>query len=214
MHKNGESEEQASAVPLEILRAYIAEVGEKYRRETQAKRHEPFVPAELIPYIADTYVNNRQIDARTAEKNGELTSMTARQLLATLRLAQAHAKVHWRDEVTAGDVDEALRLVYMSKASVLESEEPSNRREDVLSVVYAVVRELFVGKGVDVMDVGEVERFVMRKGFSQIQLEVRKGGEMHCRSVFSITRILMCGCSRMIIRDWRLFGVFVGISFL
>lgn len=214
MHKNGESEEQASAVPLEILRAYIAEVGEKYRRETQAKRHEPFVPAELIAYIADTYVNNRQIDARTAEKNGELTSMTARQLLATLRLAQAHAKVHWRDEVTAGDVDEALRLVYMSKASVLESEEPSNRREDVLSVVYAVVRELFVGKGVDVMDVGEVERFVMRKGFSQIQLEVRKGGEMHCRSVSSITRILMCGCSRMIIRDWRLFGVFVGISFL
>ena len=214
MHKNGESEEQASAVPLEILRAYIAEVGEKDRRETQAKRHEPFVPAELIAYIADTYVNNRQIDARTAEKNGELTSMTARQLLATLRLAQAHAKVHWRDEVTAGDVDEALRLVYMSKASVLESEEPSNRREDVLSVVYAVVRELFVGKGVDVMDVGEVERFVMRKGFSQIQLEVRKGGEMHCRSVFSITRILMCGCSRMIIRDWRLFGVFVGISFL
>ena len=201
-------------MPLEILRAYIAEVGEKYRRETQAKRHEPFVPAELIAYIADTYVNNRQIDARTAEKNGELTSMTARQLLATLRLAQAHAKVHWRDEVTAGDVDEALRLVYMSKASVLESEEPSNRREDVLSVVYAVVRELFVGKGVDVMDVGEVERFVMRKGFSQIQLEVRKGGEMHCRSVSSITRILMCGCSRMIIRDWRLFGVFVGISFL
>ena len=172
------------------------------------------MPAELIPYIADTYVNNRQIDARTAEKNGELTSMTARQLLSTLRLAQAHAKVHLRDEVTAGDVDEALRLVYMSKASVLESEEPSNRREDVLSVVYAVVRELFVGKGVDVMDVGEVERFVMRKGFSQIQLEVRKGGEMHCRSVFSITRILMCGCSRMIIRDWRLFGVFVGISFL
>ena len=172
------------------------------------------MPAELIAYIADTYVNNRQIDARTAEKNGELTSMTARQLLATLRLAQAHAKVHWRDEVTAGDVDEALRLVYMSKASVLESEEPSNLREDVLSVVYAVVRELFGGEGVDVMDVGEGEWLGMRKGFSQIQLEVRKGGEMHCRSVSSITRILMCGCSRMIIRDWRLFGVFVGISFL
>ena len=114
----------------------------------------------------------------------------------------------------AEDVDEALRLVYMSKASVLESEEPSNRREDVLSVVYAVVRELFVGKGVDVMDVGEVERFVMRKGFSQIQLEVRDGGEMHCRSVFSTTRILMCGCSQMIILDWRLFGVFVRISIL
>lgn len=29
VHKNGESEEQASAVPLEILRAYIAEVGEE-----------------------------------------------------------------------------------------------------------------------------------------------------------------------------------------
>lgn len=29
VHKNGESEEQSTAVPLEILRAYIAEVGEE-----------------------------------------------------------------------------------------------------------------------------------------------------------------------------------------
>ena len=67
---------------------------------------------------------------------------------------------------------------------------------------------------VEVMAVGVGARFGMRTGFSQILLVVREGGEMHCRSVFSITRILMCGCSRMIIRDWRLFGMFVGISFL
>lgn len=132
------------------------------------------MPRELIPYIADTYVNNRQMDAKTAEKNGELTTMTARQLLSTLRLAQAHAKLHFRDEVTTADVDEALRLVYMSKASVLDTEDSKNRREDVLSAVYAVVREYFVAKGVDTLEVEEVEKYVGRKGFSQIQLEVRK----------------------------------------
>ena len=64
-----------------------------------------------MPYIADTYVNNRQMDVKAAEKNGEFATMTARQLLSILRLAQAHAKLYFREEVKMEDVDEALRLV-------------------------------------------------------------------------------------------------------
>ena len=75
-----------------------------------------------MPYIADTYATNRQMDSSQAKKNGEFASMTARQLLSILRLAQAHAKLYFRDVVRMEDVDEALRLVYMSKASVLETE--------------------------------------------------------------------------------------------
>lgn len=53
------------------------------------------IPDDLISYIADTYVNSRQIDFKAAKKNDELFAMTARQLLSTLRLAQAHAKLHF-----------------------------------------------------------------------------------------------------------------------
>ena len=91
------------------------------------------IPEDLIPYIADTYVNSRQIDLKASKQNDELFAMTARQLLSTLRLAQAHAKLYFREKVTADDVEEALRLVYMSKASVVEVEEVKGRPEDIMS---------------------------------------------------------------------------------
>ena len=98
--------------------------------------------------------------------------MTARQLLSTLRLAQAHAKIHLRDEVNTTDVEEALRLVYMSKASVLSTDDTTNRREDVLSAVFAVIREYFVSTEREQVEVSELETVVARKGFTVMQLQV------------------------------------------
>ena len=98
--------------------------------------------------------------------------MTARQLLSTLRLAQAHAKVHMRDEVTTEDVEEALRLVYMSKASIIDTEDSKNKREDVLSSVYAVIREFFVANEVTEVKMEKLEAYVVRKGYSAMQLQV------------------------------------------
>lgn len=126
----------------------------------------------MISYIADTYVSNRQLDLKTAEKNGEYTTMTARQLLSILRLSQAHARIHFRDEVTTEDVEEALRLVYMSKASIVDTEDSKNKREDVLSSVYAVIREFFVANEVSKVKVEKLEPYVVRKGYTAMQLQV------------------------------------------
>ena len=82
-----------------------------------------------MPYIADTYVNNRQMDVKAAEKNGEFATMTARQLLSILRLAQAHAKLYFRDVVRMEDVDEALRLVPPTILSLEQSLEFINDDE-------------------------------------------------------------------------------------
>lgn len=138
----------------------------------QAQQHQPFIPNELISYIADSYVCNRQLDLKTAEKNGEYTSMTARQLLSTLRLAQAHAKVHFRDIVTTDDIEEALRLVYMSKASIIDTEDSKNKREDVLSSVYAIIREYFIANEITSVKLDKLEPYVTRKGYSSMQLQV------------------------------------------
>ena len=130
------------------------------------------IPDDLISYIADTYVNSRQIDFKAAKKNDELFAMTARQLLSTLRLAQAHAKLHFRDMVTADDVEEALRLVYMSKASVVEADDIKGKPDDVLSSIFAIIREYCVAKEHTSIEVDEIQRYVARKGYSAMQFEV------------------------------------------
>ena len=98
--------------------------------------------------------------------------MTARQLLSTLRLAQAHAKLHFREEVTTGDVEEALRLVYMSRASVVEVDEAKNKPEDVLSSIFAIIREFCVSREYTSLDIDEIQRYVNRKGYTAMQFEV------------------------------------------
>lgn len=105
--------------------------------------------------------------------------MTARQLLSTLRLAQAHAKVHFRDVVTTEDIEEALRLVYMSKASIIDTEDSKNKREDVLSSVYAVIREFFVANEITSVKVDKLESYVMRKGYTAMQLQVGMEGRIY-----------------------------------
>lgn len=159
-------------VPLDVIRAYIAEVGSGFGSDQQAQTYNPVIPDDLIPYIADTYVNSRQIDLKAAKKNDELFAMTARQLLSTLRLAQAHAKLHFRDVVTGADVEEALRLVYMSKASVVEADDIKGKPEDVLSSIFAIIREYCVAKEHTSIDVDEIQRYVARKGYSAMQFEV------------------------------------------
>ena len=47
-----------------------------------------------------------------------MTYTTARTLLGVLRLSQALARLRLSDEVCRGDVDEAMRLIHMSKASL------------------------------------------------------------------------------------------------
>lgn len=141
-------------------------------RQPQAQSYNPIIPEDLVPYIADTYVNSRQIDLKASKQNDELFAMTARQLLSTLRLAQAHAKLYFRERVTADDVEEALRLVYMSKASVVEVDEVKGRPEDIMSSIFAIIREFCVTKENSTINLEEIQQYVMRKSYSILQFEV------------------------------------------
>ena len=129
-----------------------------------------------MPYIAETYATNRQMDSSQAMKNGEFASMTARQLLSILRLAQAHAKLYFRDVVRVEDVDEALRLVYMSKASVLETTEAKGKRDDVLAAIFAVIRDYFIANGKESVMISELEKVLSRRGYTAMQFQVGEDG--------------------------------------
>ena len=99
-----EKTESEDLVPLTFLRRYIAYV----------RTLTPTVPNSLIEYITGAYVSLRLGDLSTPDS----TMTTARTLLAILRLASALAKLNLRETVQAGDVDEAMRLLQVSRSSV------------------------------------------------------------------------------------------------
>lgn len=74
----------------------------------------PTVPAHLADYLVGAYVEMR----KEARVNREMTYTSARTLLAILRLSTARARLRAAPEVTKADVDEAMRLMEASRASV------------------------------------------------------------------------------------------------
>ena len=74
----------------------------------------PAVPAHLADYLVGAYVEMR----KEARVNREMTYTSARTLLAILRLSTARARLRAAAEVSKADVDEAMRLMEASRASV------------------------------------------------------------------------------------------------
>ncbi|KAJ5386884.1 hypothetical protein N7509_009425 [Penicillium cosmopolitanum] len=88
-------------LPVEFLTAYITYA------KTQV--HPVLTPAAGTA-LADAYVAMRQLgdDIRATERR---ITATTRQLESMIRLSEAHARMRLSPEVTAGDVDEAVRLI-------------------------------------------------------------------------------------------------------
>lgn len=129
VHKEGRAPPPATAAPLppEMLRAYIA----------AAKQHEPYVPPTLTEYVTAVYAELRAEEA-AAEVPHSYT--TARTLLSLLRLSQALARLRFSDVVEQSDVDEALRLMKMSKASLYEGGN-GDKVQDPVSQVFGRIRQ-------------------------------------------------------------------------
>jgi len=70
------------------------------------------------------YVKMRQGD--TADKF-EMTYTSPRTLLGIIRLSQALARLRFSNKVSRDDVEEAMRLTSMSKASLFATDDDENR---------------------------------------------------------------------------------------
>ncbi|KAL4437489.1 hypothetical protein ABPG77_003470 [Micractinium sp. CCAP 211/92] len=129
VHREGRAPPPTGAAPLapEMLRAYIA----------AAKQHEPCVPESLTDYVAAVYAEMR---AEEAASDVPHSYTTARTLLSILRLSQALARLRFADSVEQSDVDEALRLMKMSKASLFD-DAGAERAADPISQVFSRIRQ-------------------------------------------------------------------------
>jgi DNA replication licensing factor MCM7 len=195
VHMHGRHPEEAGAgqafAPHE-LRQWVA----------RARAFRPTVPAAVADYMVGAYVRMRAAAARSAppparaavpgvpgvpgaatgSANGDGAHVSPRTLLAVLRLSQALARLRFAVEVVADDVDEALRLLAASKASLSGASADAaaaGADRSVASRVYALVRQLRDSGAADVdgedgdgvLDMKVVRERIMGKGFTREQFD-------------------------------------------
>jgi DNA replication licensing factor MCM7 len=95
---------QTQALDMSVMRKYIA----------LCKLKEPSIPEELTDYIVNAYVELR----KEARNSRDMTFTSARNLLGILRLSTALARLRLANAVEKDDVNEAIRLMEMSKDSL------------------------------------------------------------------------------------------------
>ncbi|KLO19270.1 ATP dependent DNA helicase [Schizopora paradoxa] len=120
-----------------IMRHYIA----------LARQKRPVVPPEVSNYVVDSYVRLRKLSKEQEKENKAYTYTSARTLLGILRLAQALARLRFADIVEHDDVNEALRLMEVSKESLNdENEEDREPDQTDMSKIYRIIKDLASSK--------------------------------------------------------------------
>ncbi|KAJ4838669.1 Mcm2-7 hexameric complex component [Turnera subulata] len=158
VHQNKESP-ALGFTPLEpsILRAYIS----------AARRLSPYVPKELEEYIATAYSSIRQEEAKS---NTPHSYTTVRTLLSILRISAALARLRFSETVAQSDVDEALRLMQMSKFS-LYSDDRQRPGLDAISDIYSILRDEAARANTMDLSYTHALNWISRKGYSEAQLK-------------------------------------------
>ncbi len=164
-HAAADGAESVVFTPHEV-RQYIA----------RARSWRPTVPKSVSEYMVGAYVRMRQAQKRDEGSKKQFTHTSPRTLLGVLRLSQALARLRFAAEVVSDDVDEALRLIEVSKAS-LYNEARGGGDQSVSSKIYNLVRAM-KDSGAAAMGDGSrgelslkrVRERVLAKGFTEDQL--------------------------------------------
>lgn len=192
MH-NQHPELEFDVIPPTLMRHYIA----------LARQKRPVLSNDVSDYIVGAYVQMRsqyKEDDLSHQSNPTSSSsssgpgssgtsyVSARTLLGIIRLSQALARLRFDDCVSIPDVDEALRLLEVSKSSILHQPSLNSTRDALgqdqtyLSKIYRIIREyhnltqqsreddmeLDTDEGIPLAD---IRSQIIAKGFLEDQLQ-------------------------------------------
>ena len=124
-----------------LMRHYIAE----------CRKVRPIVPPAMSEYIVSSYVQMRKQQKEDEAEEKNYAYVSARTLLAVLRLSQALARLRMDVTVGQGDVDEALRLMDVSKSSLYEQQAGRTAGEDQTdtSKIFRIIKDMASAAGRD-----------------------------------------------------------------
>jgi DNA replication licensing factor MCM7 len=104
----------------------------------------PTVAPSVSSYVVESYVKLRKLSKDEEHQKKSHTYTSARTLLGILRLSQALARLRFSDLVEEPDVDEALRLMEVSKESLVDEEEREGAGFDrsAVSKIYSMIKDM------------------------------------------------------------------------
>ena len=143
----------------------------------RARSFRPIVPKQVSDYVVGAYVRLRQQQKRDEAGKKTFTHTSPRTLLGILRLSQALARLRFADEVITDDVDEALRLVEVSKASLYDDNRDRRGDQSASTKIFNLIRGMresgaaATGGNKGELDMRRVRERVLAKGFTAQQLE-------------------------------------------
>ncbi|KAJ5608023.1 hypothetical protein N7537_004642 [Penicillium hordei] len=167
MHnKHPESEEAGVLFTPHEVRQYVA----------KARTFRPIVPTNVSDYMVGAYVAMRKRQKIDESKKRQFSHVTPRTLLGIVRLSQALARLRFSEEVVREDVDEALRLIEISKASLYNDGE-QGADNTPSSKIYNLIRSMkesgaaAVGDGEEgEMSMRRIRERVLARGFTEDNL--------------------------------------------
>jgi DNA replication licensing factor MCM7 len=164
MHNKHPETEGIIFSPHEV-RQYIA----------QARTYRPTIQKEVSDYMVGAYVRMRQQQKRDEGSKKQFTHTSPRTLLGIVRLSQALARLRFSNVVVTDDVDEALRLIEVSKAS-LHNEARTGGDQSPSSKIYNLIRAMkesgaaAAGDGsAGELSLRKVRERIIAKGFTEDQ---------------------------------------------
>ncbi len=169
VHK--ETEEVEPEIPIDLLKKYIS----------YARRYvKPRLTDVAEDMLKNFFVEMRRMGAESPEG---VVTITARQLEALVRLAEAHARMALKNEVTEEDAAEAIRLMRVFLEHVgMETEtgaididaimvgKPKSRREKMM-IIDDSIKEIIGELGEDCAPLKMIIERVKREGVSVGELE-------------------------------------------
>lgn len=167
MHnKHPEAEDSGVMFTPHEVRQYVA----------KARTYRPIVPTSISDYMVGAYVAMRKRQKKDEARKQQFSHVTPRTLLGIVRLSQALARLRFSEEVVREDVDEALRLIEVSKASLYNDGE-SGADHTPSSKIYTLIRTLrdsgaaAMGDDEDnALSIRRIRERVLAKGFTEDQL--------------------------------------------
>src|SRR5271155_3064271 len=151
----------------------------------RARSFRPNVPKSVSDYMVGAYVRMRQQQKRDEGGKRHFTHTSPRTLLGVLRLSQALARLRFSEQVVTEDVDEALRLIEVSKSS-LYNDQRGQGDQTPSSKIYNLIRGMMdsgaaaVGDGSrGELNMSRVSELVIAKGFTRDQF-------IHCIDEYAL----------------------------
>lgn len=142
----------------------------------KARTYRPVVLPSVSDYMVGAYVGMRKQQKREEASKKQFSHVTPRTLLGIIRLSQALARLRFSNEVITEDVDEALRLIQVGKAS-LANEGEAGADQTPSTKIYNLIRGLWHSGAAAaddsdgrVLSLRKVRERVLAKGFTDDQL--------------------------------------------